>query len=247
MKIPQLEFIKHLLHLRRHVYLDHNATTNVSAPVRRKMNHVLKHYYGNPSSLYGMGRKSAETLAEARSHVAQAIGAEPHEISFTGCATESNNAVLKSVSNCFYPDKKKIISTPIEHPSVMNTLEYLKTRGIIIEYCPVDAYGRLLLDQLEKMIDKDTFLICCMLANNEIGTIQDIPAVSRIAMKHNVLVLSDCVQALGKIPITVGKWGIHYASFSAHKLYGPKGVGVLYIKRGSPFCSYMHGGHQEEG
>jgi cysteine desulfurase len=247
MEIKQLEFLKHLLRFKRHVYLDHNATTNVSSHVRRKMNHVLKYCYGNPSSLYKIARKSNEIMEEARQHVADAIHAESCEINFTGCATESNNAVLKSVSNYFYPKKKKIISTPIEHPSVINTLEFLKTQGIVVEYCPVDRQGRVNPAELEKLIDEETFLVCCMLANNEIGTIQDIQAITKIAGQHNVLVLSDCVQALGKIPIDVYGWGIDYASFSAHKLYGPKGVGALYVKRGSPFAPFMHGGHQENG
>jgi cysteine desulfurase len=247
MEIKQLEFLKHLLRRKRHVYLDYNATTSVSRRVRRKMDHVLKYCYGNPSALYGLGRKSAAIMEEARQHVADAIHADAHEIYFTGCATESNNAVLKSVSNYFYPQKKKIISLPTEHPSVINTLEFLKTQGIVVEYCPVDRQGRVLPAELEKLIDEETFLVCCMLANNEIGTIQDIAAITKIAARHGVLVLADCVQALGKIPIDVHGWGIDYASFSAHKLYGPKGVGALYVKPGSPFAPFMHGGHQENG
>lgn len=247
MEIQKLEFLKHLVRFKRHVYLDHNATTNVSRHVRRTMNHVLKYCYGNPSSLYGIARKSVGIMEQARQHVADAIHAEPGEIYFTGCATESNNAVLKSLSNYFYPKKKKIIATPIEHPSVINTLEFLQTQGIVVEYCPVDRQGRVLPAELEKMIDAETFLVCCMLANNEIGTIQDIPVITKIAGQHDVLVLADCVQALGKIPIDVHGWGIDYASFSAHKLYGPKGVGALYIKQGSPFAPFMHGGHQEHG
>ena len=247
MEIRQLEFLKHLPLFKRHVYLDHNATTRVSGHVRRQMNHVLKYCYGNPSSPYGAGRKSAGIMEEARRHVADAIHADPGEIFFTGCATESNNAVLKSLSSHFYPKKKRIISTPIEHPSVIQALEFLKTQGIAVEYCPVDRHGRVLLDELEKRIDGETFLICCMLANNEIGTIQDIAAIAKIAGQRDVLVLADCVQALGKIPIDVHAWGIDYASFSAHKLYGPKGVGALYIRQGSPFAPFLHGGHQENG
>lgn len=247
MEIQQFEFLKHLIRFNRHVYLDHNATTNVSSRVRRKMNQVLKHHYGNPSSFYGIARKSAEIMEQARGHVADAMHADPHEIFFTGCATESNNAVLKSVSAHFFPKKKKIISTPIEHPSVLNTLEYLETQGIIVEYCPVDRQGRVVLSELAKQMDEETFLVCCILANNETGVIQDIPAITKIARGHNVLVLTDCVQALGKIPIDVHGWEVDYASFSAHKLYGPKGIGALYVKQGSPFTSLLHGGHQENG
>jgi cysteine desulfurase len=247
MEIQQLEFLKHLLRRKRQVYLDHNATTNVSSRVRRKMNRVLKYCYGNPSALYGLARKSAAIMEEARKQVADAIHADPHEIYFTGCASESNNAVLQSLSNYFYPKKKKIISLPTEHPSVINTLEFLQTQGIVVQYCPVDRQGRVLPAELAKLIDEETFLVCCMLANNEIGTIQDIAAITRIARQHDVLVLADCVQALGKIPIAVHELGIDYASFSAHKLYGPKGVGALYVKQGSPFAPFIHGGHQENG
>jgi cysteine desulfurase len=247
MEIQYFEFLKHLIRFNRHIYLDHNATTPVSGNVRRKMSQVLNSHYGNPSSFYGMGRKSAEIMEQARKHVADAIHADPHEIYFTACATESNNAVLKSVSAHFYPGKKKIISTPIEHPSVLNTLEYLEAQGIVVEYCKVDRQGRVMLDELEKQIDEDTFLLCCMLANNETGVMQDIAAITNIAHQHNVLVLSDCVQALGKMPVDVHEWGIDYASFSAHKLYGPKGIGALYIKQGSPFTPLLHGGHQENG
>lgn len=247
MEIQQLEFLKHLFRFNRRVYLDHNATTPVSNRVRRKMDQVLRYHYGNPSSFYGIGRKSAALVEQARQYVADAVHASPQEIFFTGCATESNNAVLKSVSDYFYPKKKKIVSTPIEHPSVMNTLTYLETQGVMVEYCPVDGQGRVLLAELEKRVDEDTFLVCCMLANNETGVIQDLKAVTKIASQHSALVLADCVQALGKIPVDLHAWGVDYASFSAHKLYGPKGIGALYVKQGSPFSPLLHGGHQESG
>ncbi len=247
MEIEQLEFLKHLFRFNRRVYLDHNATTPVSNRVRRKMEQVLRNHYGNPSSLYGIARKSAGLMETARQNVASAVHADPQEIYFTGCATESNNAVLKSVFDYFYPQKKKIVSTPLEHPSVMNTLAYLETQGVMVEYCPVDSQGRVLLAELEKLVDEDTFLVCCMLANNETGVIQDLEAVTKIASQHEALVLADCVQALGKIPVDLHAWGVDYASFSAHKLYGPKGIGALYVKQGSPFSPLLHGGHQESG
>ena len=247
MELQYFEFLKHLIRFNRYVYMDHNATTPVSGRVQRKMNQVLQQNYGNPSSFYGIGRKSAELLEKARQQVAHAIHADPNEIYFTACATESNNAVLKSVSAHFYPKKKKIISTPIEHPSVINTLEHLQTQGIVVEYCAVDHQGRVLLPELEKQIDEDTFLLCCMAANNETGVLQNMAAITNIARRHNVLVLSDCVQALGKVPVDVQAWGVDYASFSAHKLYGPKGIGALYVREGSPFTPFLHGGHQENG
>jgi len=247
MEIKYFEFLKYLIRFNRQVYLDHNATTPVSGRVLSEMSRALKYHYGNPSSFYGTGRKSAELLEEARQHVAIAIHADPSEVIFTACATESNNAVLKSVAAHFYPQKKKIVSTPIEHPSVMNALAYLETQGVVVEFCPVDDKGRVPLTELEKRVDDNTFLVCCILANNETGVIQDIKAVTKIARAHGALVLTDCVQALGKIPIDVHAWDVDYASFSAHKLYGPKGVGALYVKQGSPFTPFLHGGHQESG
>ncbi len=245
--VNHLEIPKHFFRFKRNVYLDNNATTSVCPTVQRKMNRVLKYNYGNPSSLYSVARKSAQIMAYARHLVADAINAEPEEIFFTGCATESNNAVLKSVYNTLYPARKKIITTPVEHPSILNTLQFLETKGVLVNFCPIDKYGRVIISELEKLVDDNTMLICCMLANNEIGTIQDVTTVASIADKYGILVLSDCVQAFGKIPINVKELGVHYASFSAHKLYGPKGVGVLYIKNNAHLLPILHGGHQENG
>jgi len=232
---------------KRQVYLDNNATTRVSKSVRRVVMRVLKYNWGNPSSGYYMGKRAARIIERARQQVADSINAHSHEIYFTGCASESNNAALITLSNHFYPKKKKIISTPIEHPSIMNTLEFLQTQGVVVQYCPVDRYGFISIKELETLIDEETFLICCMFANNEIGTIQNIKEVSAFAKSQNVLVLSDCVQALGKVPVDVKDLGVDYATFSAHKLYGPKGVGALYAKISSPLEPFIHGGHQEEG
>lgn len=232
---------------KRNIYFDHNATTHIAPSVRSIMNRVLKSYWGNPSSGYSKGKMSAQIIEKAREQVATAIGAHSHEVYFSSCATESNNALLKTISNHFYPDKNKIISTPIEHPSVIQTLEYLKTKNIDVQYCPVDSSGRVLLKELETMIDHKTSMVCCMLANNEIGTIQDIKKISEMAKAKGALVFSDCVQALGKIPINVKELGVDYATFSAHKLYGPKGIGAWYAKISCPLEPYIHGGHQEEG
>ncbi|MFZ4464854.1 MAG: cysteine desulfurase family protein [Bacteroidales bacterium] len=232
---------------KRNVYLDNNATTYVSNPVRKTMNRVLKYHWGNPSSRYQKGKTAFQIIEQARGQLANSIHAHTHEIYFTSCATESNNAVLKTLSKHFYPNKKKIISTPIEHPSVMNTLEFLETQGIIVQYCPVDNFGFVSTKELEKLIDEDTFLICCIYANNEIGTLQNIQEISALGKLHNILVISDCVQAFGKISIDVKEMGVDYATFSAHKLYGPKGIGALYAKISSPLEPFLHGGHQEEG
>ncbi len=238
--------IKQLLS-KRNIYFDHNATTHIAPSVRNVMNRVLKSYWGNPSSGYAKGKMSAQIIEKAREQVAAAIGAHSHEVYFSSCATESNNALLKTVSDHFYPEKNKIISTPIEHPSVINTLEYLKTKGIDVQYCPVDSAGHVVLEKLDAMMDNKTFLVCCMLANNEIGTIQDVKKIAAMAKAKDVLVFSDCVQALGKIPINVKELGVDYATFSAHKLYGPKGIGAWYARISCPLEPYIHGGHQEEG
>ncbi|MBC9915292.1 cysteine desulfurase family protein [Chitinophaga varians] len=238
--------IKRLLS-KRNVYFDHNATTHIASPVRSIMNRVMKSYWGNPSSGYAKGKMSAQIIERAREQVAAAIGAHSHEVYFASCATESNNALLKTVSDHFYPEKNKIISTPIEHPSVINTLEYLKGKNITVQYCPVDRAGHIILEELEAMVDDRTFLVCCMLANNEIGTVQDVKKVAAIAKSKGALVFSDCVQALGKIPVNVKELGVDYATFSAHKLYGPKGIGAWYARISSPLIPFLHGGHQEEG
>jgi cysteine desulfurase len=242
-----IELFKYLFGIKQFVYFDFNATTMVDRKVRNVMNSVVARHYGNPSSLYESGQKAAEIIDNARIHVAEAIGADKSEVYFTGCATESNNAVLKSLFDNFYPRKKKIIALPIEHPSIIKTLEYLETKGAEIAYCPVDHNGSIIFDALERLIDESTFLICCMLANNEIGTIQNVRKVVDIASERGVPVHSDCVQAFGKIPVNVRSLGVNYASFSAHKVYGPKGIGALYVKIGSPFTPFVHGGHQEQG
>jgi cysteine desulfurase len=236
-----------MIAFRRTVYLDNNATTPVSPRVRRRMDRVLSSVYGNPSSLYREARDAAGVLDESRQAVAAAVGAKPEEILFTGSATEANNTVLVGLAERFLPKKKKIVSLPIEHASVMGTLEYLRGRGAKVELCPVDTRGFAQLDRLDQLVDADTFLVCCMLANNETGTIQDVAEASRLAHAKGALVLSDCVQAAGKVPVDVKALGVDYATFSAHKLHGPKGAGALYAREGAPLAPFVHGGHQEGG
>lgn len=236
-----------MFRLRQEIYLDNNATTKVSPSVSKKMERVLRFYYGNPSSLYQVARDSALVLEESRRQIAATIGAKPEEIIFNSCASEGNNNILKSLTELNYPKKTRIISSPTEHSSVMATLEYLKKQGVEIIYCPVDKYGKVVIEKLEELIDNKVFLVCCMLANNEIGTIQDIKTIAAITKRHNILLMADCVQALGKIPVDVKELGIDYATFSAHKIHGPKGAGIIYIKDGSPFVPLVHGGNQEFG
>jgi cysteine desulfurase len=236
-----------MFHLQRNVYLDNNATTKVTPHVARAMSAVLKGRFGNPSSLYRLGRDAASVVEDARQVVAATINAAPDEIIFTGSATEANNQVLTALTEIHYPTRRKIVSTPIEHPSVMATLAHLERRGVVVEFLPVDRFGRLVFPALEAAIDGTTFLVCCMLANNEIGTLQDAARVTRIAHERGVAVLSDCVQALGKVPVDVRALGVDYATFSAHKLHGPKGVGALFVRSGAPLHPFVHGGHQEGG
>jgi cysteine desulfurase len=228
-------------------YLDNNATTRIDKSVIRVMHRVLKKYYGNPSSLYKAAHFSKAVLEDSRRTCAAAINASDEEIIFTGCASEANNQVLLTLFERCYPEKRTIISSPIEHPSVISTLNHLEKKGAVVRYIPVDATGIIDMEILRSLINNDTLLVCCMLANNETGSVQDIKTVSAIARTHGAFVFSDCVQALGKIPVDVKELDLDYASFSAHKIHGPKGVGALYIKNGSPISPFIHGGHQETG
>ena len=232
---------------RREVYLDNNATTPVLPTVAKRMNQVLVNNYGNPSSLYQQALTSAAILEDARRTLARTIHADIEEIFFTSCATEANNAVLKGLSDHFLPEKNRILALPIEHPSVIQTLHYLEKRGVEVVWIPVDRYGNADLARLESLIDDKTFLIVTMYANNEIGTLQNLDKICEMAQKRDVLVFSDCVQALGKVPVDFEHCRIDYASFSAHKIHGPKGTGALYVRKGRPIPLFMHGGHQERG
>ncbi len=236
-----------MLRFRKNIYLDNNATTKISKVVLKKMTTVLKNIWGNPSSLYKTSHQSAQILKIARENIAKAINAEPDEILFTSCATESNNSVIKYLFEKEFPKKNKIISTAIEHPSILSTLEYLKNKGAEIVFFNTSPNGDINYKELESLIDDSTIMVCAMSANNEIGLILDVKRIVEIAHKKCVYVLSDCVQALGKIKIDVKDSKVDYASFSAHKIQGPKGIGALYIKNGNPFNSLIHGGHQENG
>jgi len=236
-----------MFRFRRQVYLDNHATTSVARNVRKKMDAVLADCFGNPSSPYRLARNAAAVLEDARQVVARAVGALPEEIIFTGSASEANNQVLKSFLSGGGERRKKIVSTPIEHSSVMAALAHVQREKLDVVFCPVAGDGRLDFQALQSRVDGDTALVCCMLANNEIGVIQDVARVAEIAHAHGARVMADCVQALGKIPVDVQALGVDYATFSAHKIHGPKGVGALYAKRGSLLHPLIHGGHQENG
>jgi cysteine desulfurase len=229
------------------IYLDNNATTRVDQSVVRAMHRVLKKQYGNPSSLYKAAHSSKEVLEESRRTFAAAINAADEEIIFTGGASEANNQILITLFERFYPGKKTIIASPIEHPSVITTLTYLSTKGAQVVYLPVDATGIVIMEKYRSLINDDTFLVCCMFANNETGSVQEIKTIASIAHAHGALFFSDCVQALGKVVVDVKEYDLDYATFSAHKIHGPKGAGALYFRKGIPLASFIHGGHQEVG
>jgi cysteine desulfurase len=226
------------------VYLDNNATTPLDPQVIKKMNWFSEMYFGNPSSLYPIGRQVKEMIAEAREEVALALGAHRSEIIFTGSGTEADNFAILGVLDA-WPDKKEFITTSIEHPAVLETARYLESKGYRVHYIPVDSYGLIDLDFLKSVISDSTALVSVMLANNEIGTIQPVEEVVKIAKKYGVLVHTDAVQAFGKIEVDVGKLGVDLLTVSAHKIYGPKGVGAIYIKKGTPIRPFIHGGEQE--
>lgn len=226
------------------IYLDNNATTPIDPAVAEKMSQFIKEHFGNPSSLYPIGRKVKEIITEAREVIAKAIGAVRTEIIFTASGTEADNFAIRGVLDAF-PEKNEIITSAIEHPAIMNTASYLEEKGAKVTYVPVDKYGTVDIDFLKNAITPKTALISVMHANNEVGTIQPIEKISKIAKERGVLVHTDAIQAFGKIDVNVNKLGIDLLSISAHKIYGPKGVGALYIRKGTNIEPLIYGGSQE--
>ena len=228
------------------VYLDNNATTPLDPAVIDKMTWFLKEHFGNPSSLYPIGRQVKEMINEAREHVAIALGANKSEIYFTGSGTESDNQAILGVLDAV-PDKREFVTSAIEHPAVQETALYLEKKGYKITFVPVDRAGLIDLDVLRDAVTPQTALISIMFANNEIGTIQPIEEVVRIARDKGVLVHTDAVQAFGKIDFRIERLGVDLLSVSSHKIYGPKGVGALFVRKGTALLPFLHGGHQERG
>ena len=228
------------------VYLDNNATTPVDPSVVEKMSDFLKVHFGNPSSLYPLGRRAKDILTECRETVAGYMGAHRSEITFTGSGTEADNfAIIGAVEAA--PDKTEMVTSTIEHPGVLEAARYLEKKGIKISYVPVDGTGTVDLSFLRNVVTPRTAIVSIMHANNEIGTIQPIEDIVRIAHAGGALVHTDAVQTFGKIDVDVDKLGVDLLSVSAHKVYGPKGVGALYIRRGTNIRPFLHGGHQERG
>jgi cysteine desulfurase len=229
------------------IYFDNNATTPVDPEVKTAFIDALE-LFGNASSMHGFGRTARQAVEEARSSLAALIGADTKELLFSGGGSESNNMVLKSVLHPDHPRHRgKVIISTIEHPCVLESARYLQKLGVAVSEIGVDPDGKVDLKQLEGELDESVALISIMLANNEIGTIQDIGKISGMAKKYGIPVHTDAVQAVGKIPVDVDRLGIDYLTLSAHKLYAPKGVGALYHRPGAPLFPLIHGGHQEEG
>jgi cysteine desulfurase len=228
------------------IYLDNNATTPLDPGVADKMCWFLREHFGNPSSIYPIGRAVKDIINQARENVARALGAQRSEVFFTASGTEADNWALRGVLDT-HPEKSEIITSTIEHPAVLQQAKYLEKKGIKVSYVPVDSFGIVDLDFLRAAITPQTALISIMHANNEIGTIQPIETVVSIARDHGVLVHSDAVQSFGKIDLDVVKLDLDLLSVSAHKIYGPKGVGALYVRKGVDICPFIHGGHQERG
>ena len=227
-------------------YFDNSATTRVKDEVFKEMIPYLSIEYGNPSSLYSIGRSAKRAISEARRRVASLINCSPEEIYFTSCGSESDNTALKGIA---YANKEKgnhIITSKIEHPAILNSCKNLENKGFKISYIDVDKDGMLNLEKLESEITDQTVLISIMYANNEIGTIEPIKEIAQIAHSHGIIFHTDAVQAVGNIPIDVRKMNIDMLSLSGHKLYAPKGIGVLYVKSGIEFERFMDGGHQEK-
>lgn len=236
----------------RTVYFDNNATTPLHPGVKEALIEGLE-IFGNPSSMHGFGREAREKIEEAREKVASFIGADADEILFVGSGSEANNTVLSLLhcdsTRCFcaLSGRSGLVTTAIEHPCVLNTARDLGRKNHAVTYLSVDKYGRIDLEELRRAVTDKVGMVSIMMANNEIGTIQDIKAAARIAHEGGALFHTDAVQAVGKIPVDVRDLDVDFLTISAHKLYGPKGIGALYVKKGAPYCPLILGGHQENG
>ena len=228
------------------VYVDNNATTRVAPEVLQAMLPYLSEYYGNPSSMHSFGGDVAKKIQAARNSVADLIGATPEEIVFTSCGTESDSTAIMAAVHS-NPDRRHIITTRVEHPAVKNLCEQLAKNGYRLTVIPVDREGRLDIDYLYKNLSDDTAVVSVMWANNESGVIFPIEEVSQAVKGRNIVFHTDAVQAVGKIPIHLDRTGVDLLSLSGHKLHAPKGIGVLYVRKGTKFSPFLIGGHQEGG
>jgi cysteine desulfurase len=228
------------------VYFDNNATTKVADEVFEEIKPYFCELYGNPSSMHTFGGQVGIKIREAREKTAALLGCEPSEIIFTGCGTESDNTAIKGTLAA-YPDRRKVITTRVEHPAVLQVCRELENHGFSVVEIPVDRKGRLNIEQLEKQLTEDTAIVTIMYANNETGTIFPIEKIAEMVTGKGIVFHTDAVQAIGKIPINLSKSNIDLLSISGHKLHAPKGIGILYVRKGTRLTPFMLGGHQEGG
>jgi len=238
----------------RKVYADYNATTPLRPEVKAAIVDDLD-VFGNASSMHSSGRLAHSRVEEARSCVENLMGAGPHTLVFTSGGSEANNAVFQTMrqlasapnGSTMKEGRYEFITSSIEHPCVLNSAKNLQSLGFKVNFIQVDGYGKIDMDAFKKALSENTVLVSVMMANNEIGTIQDIKEITSLAKAAGAWMHTDAVQALGKIPVNVDDLGVDYLTVSAHKIYGPKGIGALYVRKGSPLFPLIHGGHQEEG
>jgi cysteine desulfurase len=238
----------------KRIYLDNNATTPLKEEVRAAMARDFP-VYGNASSMHASGREARARVEEARGKVAALLGVPAKTALFTSGGTEANNTVFSTMRIAasgkdgapLTSGRRVFITTSIEHPCVLNSAKYLKSLGYKVIFLPVDEHGRVDMDAYKKALNEETLFVSVMTANNEIGTIQDIREIASMAKAAGAFMHTDAVQAVGKIPVNAAEWGVDYLTVSAHKIYGPKGIGALYVKEKAPLFPLLHGGHQEDG
>jgi len=228
------------------IYLDNNATTRVAPQVFEEILPYFSELYGNPSSMHSFGGQVGRKIRQAREQIASLIGASPDEVIFTSCGTESDNAAIRSALLA-YPDRRHIVTSRVEHPAVRSLASFLATQGYRLTEAPVDNLGRLDMKRYEQSLTADTAIVSLMWANNETGVIFPVQEAAEMARKRGILFHTDAVQAVGKIPIDLRRTAIDMLSLSGHKLHAPKGIGALYVRKGTKFSSFLIGGHQEKG